>query len=340
MAARPTLESVALRARVSRQTVSNVLNSPNIVRPNTAERVRQAIAELDYRPSRAARQLRTRRSMTLGLRLEPDRGGINGSVLDRFLHAVVAAAQAVSYRVLLYTAADDDAEIVAYDDLLTGSDLEGFLLTSTHHGDPRTAWLAERGIPFSTFGRPWGEPERRHSWVDVDGAAGAAAAVRHLLDRGHRRIAFLGWPAGSGVGDDRRTGWAAAVAEAGIADPRLDGRVDDDVDAGRQVTRDLLALADPPTAVVCASDSLALGAWSAAEGLMAVTGFDDTPVARAVGLSSVAQPLAAAAESCLDQVLAVIADPTTPHRSVLLRPSLTTRASTAQPPDHRPRRTP
>lgn len=332
MAARPTLESVALRAQVSRQTVSNVLNSPNIVSPNTADRVRQAIADLDYRPSRAARQLRTRRSMTLGLRLEPDRGGINGSVLDRFLHAVVAGAQAAAYRVLLYTAEDDVAEIAAYDDLLTGSDLDGFLLTSTHHGDPRTAWLALREIPFSTFGRPWGAPERRHSWVDVDGAAGSAAAVRHLRERGHRRIAFLGWPAGSGVGDDRRAGWAAAVAEAGIADPRLDGGVDDDVEAGRQVARDLLALSDPPTAVVCASDSLALGAYSAAAGRLSVTGFDDTPVARAVGLSSVTQPLAEAAQQCLRQVFDVIVDPHRPSRSSLLRPTLTLRASTAQPP--------
>lgn len=336
MTFRPTLESVALRARVSRQTVSNVLNSPNIVSPDTAERVRQAISELDYRPSRAARQLRTRRSMTLGLRLEPDRGGINGSVLDRFLHAVVVGAQDIAYRVLLYSADDDGAEIAAYDDLLTGSDLDGFLLTGTHHGDPRTAWLAQRRIPFSTFGRPWGAPEQPHSWVDVDGAAGSDQAVRHLIQRGHRRIAFLGWPAGSGVGDDRRAGWAAAVAEVGLADPRLDARVDDDVEAGRQVSRDLLALADPPSAVVCASDSLALGAWSAAAGRLAVTGFDDTPVARAIGLTSVAQPLAAAARDCLAQVLDVIADPQRPCRTSLLAPSLTVRASTAQPPDPAP----
>nr|MBA3250653.1 substrate-binding domain-containing protein [Geodermatophilaceae bacterium] len=131
-------------------------------------------------------------------------------------------------------------------------------------------------------------------------------------------------------------GWAAAVAEAGIADPRLDGRVDDDVEAGRQVARDLLALSDPPTAVVCASDSLALGAYSAAAGRLSVTGFDDTPVARAVGLSSITQPLAEAAQQCLRQVFDVIADPHRPSRSSLLRPTLTLRASTAQPPDHPP----
>lgn len=333
MTTRPTLDSVAQRARVSRQTVSNVINSPGIVRADTADRVRQAIAELDYRPSLAARQLRTRRSMMLGLRLEPDRGGINGSVLDRFLHAVVAGAQAASYRVVLYTATDDDSEIGAYDDLITGSGLDGFLLTSTHHGDPRTAWLTARRIPFSTFGRPWGAVEQQHSWVDVDGAAGSAAAVDHLVQRGHRRIAFVGWPPGSGVGDDRRSGWERALGDAGLpADPRLDARVDDDVDAGRAVAGKLLRLAEPPTAVVCSSDSLALGALSAGDGRLAVTGFDDTPVARAVGLTSVLQPLLAAAEECLRQVLLVIAHPSAPARSALLQPTLTVRTSTAHSP--------
>lgn len=328
MTARPTLESVALHARVSRQTVSNVINSPEIVSPPTARRVREAITELGYRPSHAARQLRTRRSMMLALRLEPDRGGINGSVLDRFLHAVVDGAQRAAYRVVLYTAADDAGEIAAYEELLASSDLDGFLLTSTHHGDPRTAWLGQRRIPFSTFGRPWGAVEQQHSWVDVDNAAGSRAAVEHLLALGHRRIAFVGWPVGSGVGDDRRAGWAQALRAAG-QEPQgaLDVRVDDQVEAGRSSALALLDLADPPTALVCASDSLALGALTAVTGRAAVTGFDDTPVAAAVGLTSVSQPLAQAAEECLRHVLDVISAPGDPARSVLLQPTLSTRAS-------------
>lgn len=343
MTVRPTLESVALHAQVSRQTVSNVINSPSIVSPHTADRVRRAIAELDYRPSRAARQLRTRRSMMLALRLEPDRGGINGSVLDRFLHAVVTGAQVASYRVVLYTAADDDAEIAAFHDLLSGNDLDGFLLTSTHHGDKRTRWLSERRIPFCTFGRPWGLTgdgvEQPHSWVDVDGAAGTRAAVAHLVERGHRRIAFLGWPAGSGVGDDRRSGWESGLRAAGLgADPRLDARVDDDVEAGRSVAMSLLALAEPPTALVCASDSLALGAMAGGQapvgaGRLAVTGFDNTPVARAVGLTSVGQPLDEVAAECLRLVLATIAEPGRPAASVLIEPTLAQRTSTAHSPD-------
>ncbi len=328
MAVRATLDSVAARARVSRQTVSNVLNSPHLVKADTARRVRDAIDELGYTPSRAARQLRTQRSMLLGLRLEPDHGGINGALLDRFLHAVVQAAQRESYRIVLFTAEDDEAEIHSYVDLLGASELDGFLLTSTHHGDPRTSWLADRNIPFSTFGRPWGEVDQRHSWVDVDGAAGTGAAVEHLVGLGHARIGFIGWPPGSGVGDDRRSGWESACRTRGLPVNRtLQAFVEDGVRAGRGAAESLLAHASPPTALVCASDSLALGAL-AVDPAVSVVGFDDTPVARAVGLTSVAQPVVPAAEACLDQVLAVISGVGGPPRRVLLPPTLTVRSST------------
>lgn len=331
MAVRATLDSVAARANVSRQTVSNVLNSPHLVRADTAGRVREAIDQLGYQPSRAARQLRTRRSMLLGLRLEHDRGGINGALLDRFLHAVVDAAQQAAYRLVLFTADDDEAEIHSYADLLASSELDGFLLTSTHHGDPRTSWLSQRKVPFSTFGRPWGAVDQHHSWVDVDGAAGTRAAVEHLVALGHRRIGFIGWPPGSGVGDDRRSGWVTATRAARLPATRtLQAWVEDGVRTGRDAAADLLSRPAPPTALVCASDSLALGAHGM-DPAVAVTGFDDTPVARAVGLTSVAQPVVPAAGACLEQVLEVIDGTARSSRQVLLHPTLTVRSSTPAP---------
>lgn len=335
---RPTLQTVARAAGVSRQTVSNVLNAPERVHPSTRERVHAVISNLGYRPSLAARQLRTRRSMTLAMRLEPTRDGVNGVVLDRFLHALVDSAQDDGYRVLLYTAADDAREIDAFEELLSTSGVDGVVLTSTHHGDPRTAWLTHRGVPFSSFGRPWGEPEATHSWVDVDGAAGTRAAVAHLVSRGHRTIAFLGWPAGSGVGDDRRLGWRRGLQDAGLVPTAtLDVAVPDGTPQGTTATEWLLRAPEQPTAVVCASDSLALGALVALDRAggrdrLAVVGFDDTPVAEAVGLTSVAQPLRQAARACLDQVLAGIAAPGAPPTHTLLEPALVERASTAVTP--------
>ncbi len=336
---RPTLEIVAKHAGVSRQTVSNALNAPHVVKAATLQRVRAAIDELGYRPSSAARQLRTRRSRVLGLRLEPVQDGINGAVLDRFLHALTDSAQERGYRVMLFTAADDRQEIARYGELLDTDDLDAFVLTSTHRDDRRAAWLAEHGIPFVTFGRPWaaqGGPT--HPWVDVDGRAGTRAAVDHLRELGHRRIGFLGWPEGSDLGADRAAGWAMAMAGTGlpVADLiTLRVGVPDGVASGAQGTERLLADAHP-TAIVAASDSLALGALTVARrNRVAVVGFDDTPVAAAVGLSSVAQPLTAAARAAVDLLLAQL-DPTdpAPDSEVLLTPHLIRRATSTPPSAH------
>ena len=317
-----TIATVAHRAGVSRQTVSNVINTPDVVREETRERVRAAITALGYRVNQAARQMRTGRSRLIAVRIEPARDGINGSVLDRFLHGLTEAAAPAGYRVMLYTAADDQDEIATYDDLLSAYDLDAFVLTSTHHGDVRTSWLAERQVPFVTFGRPWGAPDT-HSWVDVDNAAGTAEATRHLVDRGHRRIGFLGWPAGSGVGDARRAGWVSVLGSAGPSATAIDG-----VDTGAAAARELVPRV---SAIVCASDSLALGALRAARELhrdCAVVGFDDTAVAQAVGLTSVSQPLAEAAARCMDLLAQVLdGDRQAARAQLLLPPSLVIRQS-------------
>ncbi|MEH1127125.1 LacI family DNA-binding transcriptional regulator [Micromonospora sp. CPCC 206061] len=323
-----TIATVAERAGVSRQTVSNVLNTPEVVREETRERVLEAISALGYRANQAARQMRTGRSRLIAVRIEPSRDGINGSVLDRFLHGLTDAAAPAGYRVMLYTATDDTDEIATYESLLTSYDLDAFVLTSTHHGDVRTSWLAEHEVPFVTFGRPWGAPDT-HSWVDVDNAAGTAAATRHLLDAGHRRIGFLGWPAGSGVGDARRAGWATTLADSSLPGTGLDRAVADGIESGAAAVADLLPSVD---ALVCASDSLALGALRAIREsghTCAVIGFDDTPVAQAVGLTSVSQPLTEAAARCID-LLADVLDHSGTPRQLLLAPSLVLRQTTPQ----------
>lgn len=335
-AARPSLETVAERAGVSRQTVSNVINSPELVRPETIARVRAAIEETGYRPNRSARTLRTRRSYLIAARMQAPVDGINGAVLDSFLHALTSRAAQRDYRVLLYTAEDDAQEIAAYDELLSDFNLDAFVLANTHQNDARTTWLAEHGAPFVTFGRPWGA-EANHGWVDVDGAAGVYDATRHLIRRGHRRIGFIGWPPGSGVGDDRRSGYLSACAEENLDVSGLTRSVVDSLATGRAAGAELLNLGSPPTAIVCVSDSLALGVWTeiTARGLtpgsdVAVIGFDDTPTASVIGLSSVAQPVGDIAEASLDlltQALDGAPGASAAAKQLLLPPSLVVRAS-------------
>jgi DNA-binding LacI/PurR family transcriptional regulator len=307
MARFPTVTDVAQASGVSRQTVSNVMNSPEIVRPDTRERVQAAIAELGYRPHASARRLRTRRSSTIGIRLDPMIDGISGSVLDRFLHALTEQAARQDLRVLLFTATSPTDEIAQLQRLNDGADVDGFVLTSTFAGDPRTQWLLDNDIAFVTFGRPWGADDLghpQHLWVDVDGWAGLHEATRAQQDAGGRRIGYIGWPASSDTGEDRRRGWRDAMLERGDVTEEDLGRLEvstvDGVAQGTAAMQQLRSAAGRLDAVLCASDSLALGATIANPERVPVIGYDNTAVAAAIGLSSIDQSVDAVATGVLE----------------------------------------
>ncbi len=233
----PTLADVAERAGVSRQTVSNAVNNPDLLRPDTLERVRQTIAELGYSPNRAARNLRTRTSSLIGLRFTPAQEGTANAMMDRFVHSLVEASEEAGYAVLLFPA-DDEDPISGYDHLLRSTAVDAFVVTDTYLGNPQAAWLSQQRAPFVAFGRPWDDDVARHVWVDVDGAAGTALATQHLIDRGHTRIAWIGWRKDSLLGEDRRAGWSRAMRSRDIATTGLASRVEDTVASGREASAD------------------------------------------------------------------------------------------------------
>jgi len=346
MAEFPTVTDVALAAGVSRQTVSNVMNSPEIVRLDTRTRVEAAIESLGYRPHASARRLRTRRSSTIGIRLDPMIDGISGSVLDSFLHALTEQADAKGLRVLLFTATSPEDEIAQFRRLNDGADVDGFVLTSTSAGDPRTKWLLKKNIAFVTFGRPWGsddlnQPE--HLWVDVDGWHGLHSATRAQQEAGAKRIAFIGWPSPSGTGDDRRRGWHDAMLERGDVPEaelaRLEVVTADGVSEGTAAMQRLRAAAGRIDAVLCASDSLALGAMIANPERIPVTGYDNTPIAAAIGLSSVDQSVDEVAAGVLELLTGEFegrvdaAPESTAPRHRLVKPRLVERRFAAIPMD-------
>jgi DNA-binding LacI/PurR family transcriptional regulator len=341
----PTIDDVARLAQVSRQTVSNVLNSPEIVRPETQERVQQAIGELGYRVHASARRLRTRQSSAIGFRLDPVANGISGSILDRYLHALTEQADARGMRVTLFVATDVDDEIRHYERLRDGADVDAFVITATQYDDPRIAWLARERIPFVAFGRPWGSEDAddpARLWVDVDGQNGVNQATRHLIGRGLRRIGYLGWPPGSGTGDDRRHGWEAAMtAEFGLGPSQLESLVtvaEEGVPSARIAIESMFRGGTDLEGLVCASDSLALGAMMAVREAgfphFPVIGFDNTPTASAVGLSSVDQRLGDVAAGTLELLMGVGGQRVRPHgegsdepRHRLITPQLVVRRS-------------
>jgi DNA-binding LacI/PurR family transcriptional regulator len=330
----PTLADVAEVAGVSRQTVSNAVNNPELLRADTLARVQTAIDDLGYSPNRAARNLRTRASHLIGLRFTPAQEGTANTMMDRFVHSLVEASAEAGYHVLLFPG-DPRDPVSGYDDLLRATAVDAFVATDTFLGNPQAAWLEERRAPFVAFGRPWDIPDARHPWVDVDGAAGVELATTHLIERGHTRIAWVGWRKDSWIGEDRRSGWSRAMRSHGLSTTGLASRAEDAVASGREAAAVLLDEARP-TAFVCASDTQAVGVLHtlADRGLtpgrdIAVVGFDDSQVAQVVpgGLTSVRQPLEEVAVEIVRALAGLLAHPPVHSPGVLLRPTLAVRAS-------------
>jgi len=258
--------------------------------------------------------------------------------MDRFVHSLVDSSREAGYHVLLFSGtrtgkAED--ELPSYDDLLRSTAVDAFVVTDTYLGNPQAAWLNSRRAPFVAFGRPWNDAEARHPWVDVDGAAGTDMATSHLIERGHHRIAWIGWRKDSLLGEDRRAGWSRAMRSRDIPTTGLASRVEDTVASGREASAVLLDEAQP-SAFVCASDTLAMGVLHtlADRGLraghdIAVTGFDDSQVAQTVppGLTSVRQPLEEVAVEVVKALEGLLGTPATVTPGVLLEPTLVVRGS-------------
>ncbi|MFL6062061.1 MAG: LacI family DNA-binding transcriptional regulator [Marmoricola sp.] len=330
----PTLATVAERAGVSRQTVSNALNNPELLREDTLARVRAVIEELGYTPNRAARALRTRASHMIGLRFEPAQEGTSNALMDRFVHTLVETTARTGHHIVLF-AGDPEDPLDGYDALLRGTAVDAFVITDTYAGTPQADLLRRVGAPFVTFGRPWDDPSAQHPWVDVDGARGAELATEHLLAAGHPRVAWIGWEKSSRIGEDRRSGWQRAMTSAGIATTGLGVRTTDNVDAARMEAHTLLG--QGVTAFSCVSDTTAIGVLHALAERdlrpgadVGVVGFDDSLGAHVAwpGLTSVRQPLEQVAIEVVDLLHTVLSLRTPERPGRMLEPSLVVRRST------------
>lgn len=290
-----SIKDVAKAAGVSPQTVSNVLNSPQLVRPQTMKTVEHAIELLGYIPNASARRLRKQRSDTIALGISPVP---HSAVYDRFLHALAGEADERNIRITLYKTDSHGDEINHFTQLCAGADVDAFVLTDTTHQDPRPEWLIQHHQTFVLFGRPWGNDDMYDpevAWVDVDGREGIHAMTQQLILNGHRHIGLIGWPKNSGTGDDRLRGWADALLQAKLVHENdlasLHIEAVDDISAGQTACVELLDRQPDIDAIVCVSDTLATGAVMASPDGLTVTGFDNTPTSQSLGFSSVDQNL-------------------------------------------------
>ena len=292
------IKEVAARARVSLGTVSNVLNRPHLVRAATRARVEAAMTDLGFVRNESARQLRVGRSRLLAY-VFLDAG-------NPFFTDVARGADEHSREhglaLVMCTSDGDPAREEDCLSLLLEQRVHGVLITTLDEHGPRLRSVRDLGVPVVLVDR---RASSGADWcsVGVDDVHGGEVAVTHLLEQGHRRVAFVGGPATLPQVEDRLAGAHRAMAAAGLPADALAPLECEalTVIAGREAAQRLLGLpaARRPTALFCANDLMALGALQEfahrrvrVPDDVAVVGYDDIDfaAAAAVPLTSVRQP--------------------------------------------------
>ncbi len=307
-----TIGDVARQAGVSAMTVSRVMNNEQGVRQGTREKVLRAVKALNYQPNRSARRLAKGADVNIGLIYSNP----SDSYLGRFLHGALAAAQRTDNHLIVDICAENTpAAYVASALRLANANIAGAILPPPTSGSEEILSVFEElQIPVATVANA--TEARSSADINIDDEAAAATMAQHLLDLGHRRIAFIRGHPDQAASMLRERGFRRKMEEAGqdvVAELVVDGHFTyrSGVDAAEQ----LLQLGNRPTAIFASNDDMAAAAIGVAHrhGLvvpddLSVVGFDNSPSAISVWpeLTTMDQPVSAMAASAFDLVLRTI----------------------------------
>jgi len=330
-----SVKDVAALAGVSLGTVSNVLNRPDRVSEPTRKRVYDAMAELGFVRNESARQLRAGQSRTIAFVVLD---AANPFFTDVAL-GVEDVAEAADFSLFLCNSHQEPVREASYLVRLEQQRVQGVLITPVDPDDHRLDELPSRGTPLVLVDRT--RPGNTHCSVAVDDRLGGRVAIDHLVELGHRRIAFVGGPRRIGQVRDRQEGALASIIAAGLPAEALVEvwtealTVDEGRTAGARIAG--MPASVRPTAAFCANDLVALGLLQGCVGLgvrvpedLAVVGYDDIDfaAAAAVPLTSVRQPRRELGRAAARLLLDEAANPDHEHQQLEFTPELVARAST------------
>jgi LacI family transcriptional regulator len=321
------MRDVAQAAGVSTMTVSRVINGQPGVLPETAEKVERAIRRLGYQRNDTARQLRRSGQPTqiIGLLVDDLTNPFYGALTK----AVEDAARRRHYVVLIGSSQDSlqrEREVVG---AFCARQVDGLILVPVAGSHRFLASQLAQGTKVVCVDRPTTGLDVDR--VLVDNRRAAHGAVRHLLDLGHRRVAFLGDREDVWTISERYIGFCAAFSDLGLRpDERLVRRGLRSRDQAATAVAELMALPDPPTALFTSNDLTTMGAIdSGACSSAALVGFDDFALADKLNppVTVVAQDPAAMGATAAELLFARIAGDTSPPRELILSTRMVTRGS-------------
>lgn len=290
-----TIRDVAKKAGVGVGTVSRVLNNSPHVSEATRQKVALVIQELDFHPSQIARRLSTGKSLAIGV-IAPffTRPAMVGR-----LEGIEAALAQSDYDLILYNVETPEQCAKVFQDIPRERRVDGLIIVSLNPSDSDVAHFHRNGMPIvlvDTY-----HPEM--PCVMMDDTSGGRQATEHLVGLGHSRIAFISDvidnPFGFQASANRRTGHYAVLEENGIAvNPDYHRQGEYGRHTAHRLTREVMSLEEPPTAIFAASDTQAIGVLEALQELgftvpddVSLIGYDDIPAAEYLGLTTIRQPM-------------------------------------------------
>jgi LacI family repressor for deo operon, udp, cdd, tsx, nupC, and nupG len=328
-----SIKDIAREAGVSHSTVSRALSDSSLVSAETKSLIQQLAHEMGYSPDAQARSLVMGRTHTVGL--------VVTAITDPFIAEIVQAIERIAldhgYSVILASSnAEPEREIAAVE-MLHSKRVDGLVVTSSRVGALYQDHLDRFGVPVVLVNSHSQQRGRYTFSVSVDNRHGALLATNHLVELGHRRIAYVTGPANHSDDLDRFAGYREALGQADIAlDLSLVVPGTGRLDGGERALTVLLGLDDPPTAVFCYNDMTAIGllrvarqAGASVPGDLAVIGFDDISFASYVQprLTTIAQPTGLIGQRAMEMVLDLMADTGGGASSVFVQGKLIVRES-------------
>lgn len=340
---RTTLAEVARVAGVNKSTASRALRDDRTVGWQTRERIKRLAAQLNYVPNASARRLNSARTDVLAFTSQALRttGGADPFLVELMAQICQEAARH-QHDVLLCTADEETPELEMYKRVVEGRHADGFILSDLRLNDPRLEYLTSRKHPHVLFGRSAESLDEAYTypypWIEVDNRTGARCGTEHLISLGHWRIAFIGGGDACFCELDRHAGYRDALVTADIPfDPALFVGHDMSQDEGYQVTRSLLDLPEPPTAIFAFSDVLAVGAMRAASDhgkcigrQFSIMGFDGLGLGTYLTpqLTTLRQPIEYIGAMLVKMLIGLLDGTPPTEQHLLLQPELIIRAST------------
>lgn len=336
---RVTTEDVAKIAGVSQSTVSRVLNDYPYIKKNTRDKVLAVINELGFTRDEIARSLVEKRTKSIGLII----GSISNPFFAETAEAIIERAQELKYDVIVYNTGHKDENLEQAINLLIGKRVEGIILTSVSKNyTEKIKKLHDNGFPVLLYNSFLNIKDV--NFIVMDNKKGARLAVQHLIKLGHKKIAKISGPSKYLATYERTVGYKEELMENGYEiDEGLIFNSEFSYDKIYSFTKKLLKKKDRPTAIIAASDQMALAVLDAASSLnlkipadLSVVGFDNIRLSanEFIGLTTVSQQMDQMSLSAIEKLISLIENKETSSSSIqiFLEPELLVRKTTGPAP--------